>query len=102
MSTADDFHIRLRNATKRYGERTILDAIDLDIPTGQTVCLIGPSGGGKSTLLRCVNGLADFDTGEGVGPHVLTPDVVKKGGEVVQQVRLKFGMIFQTFNCSRT
>jgi ABC-type polar amino acid transport system ATPase subunit len=98
MSTADDFHIRLRNVTKRYGGRTILDGIDLDIPTGQTVCLIGPSGGGKSTLLRCVNGLADFDTGEvRVGPHVLTPDVVRRGGDVVQQVRLKFGMIFQDF-----
>jgi polar amino acid transport system ATP-binding protein len=98
MSTADGFHIRLRNVTKRYGGRTILDAIDLDIPTGQTVCLIGPSGGGKSTLLRCVNGLADFDTGEvRVGPHVLTPEVVRKGGDVVQQVRLQFGMIFQDF-----
>lgn len=94
----DDFHIRLKGVTKRYGARTILDSIDLDIPTGQTVCLIGPSGGGKSTLLRCVNGLADFDEGEvRVGEYVLTPSVVRQNGEVVQQVRLRFGMIFQDF-----
>ena len=64
--------IELRNVTKRFGTRTILDNISLTIAPGETVALIGPSGGGKSTLIRCLNGLNTFDAGEiQVGPHRL-------------------------------
>jgi ABC-type polar amino acid transport system ATPase subunit len=87
--------VSLRNVTKRYGERTILNDISLEIPAGETVALIGPSGGGKSTLLRCVNGLNTFDAGEiQVGEHVMTPRV---GRETASAVRRMFGMIFQDF-----
>jgi ABC-type polar amino acid transport system ATPase subunit len=57
--------------------------------------LIGPSGGGKSTLLRCINGLTPFDAGE---VHV-GPDVLPAGGnhDIAARVRRKFGMIFQDF-----
>ena len=66
--------VALKNVTKRYGERTILNDVSLEVAGGETVALIGPSGGGKSTLLRCINGLTAFDAGEvHVGPDVLAP-----------------------------
>jgi len=89
--------INIRNVTKRFGPRTILDNITLTIPPGEIVALIGPSGGGKSTLLRCLNGLNTFDAGEiEVGPHRLTPGE-RNNNSAVQQVRRSFGMIFQDF-----
>src|SRR3954469_17524782 len=88
--------ITLRNVTKRFGERTILDDVSLTIPPGETVALLGPSGGGKSTLIRCLNGLNTFDAGEiQVGPHRL--DAGARQSRAVQEVRRSFGMIFQDF-----
>ncbi len=87
--------ITLSNVTKRFGERTILDDVTLTIPAGETVALLGPSGGGKSTLIRCVNGLNTFDSGEiQVGPHRIRPAGPK---QVVAEIRRSFGMIFQDF-----
>ena len=89
--------INLRNVTKRFGDRTILDSISLTIPAGETVALLGPSGGGKSTLIRCLNGLNVFDAGEvQIGPHRLVAGSRNRRAEV-QQVRRGFGMIFQDF-----
>jgi ABC-type polar amino acid transport system ATPase subunit len=89
--------IILRNVTKRFGERTILDNISLTIPPGETVALLGPSGGGKSTLIRCLNGLNTFDAGEiHIGPHRLVPGSRNHRREV-QDVRRSFGMVFQDF-----
>jgi polar amino acid transport system ATP-binding protein len=91
--------IVLANVSKRYGSRVILDGINLTVSAGETVALIGPSGGGKSTLLRCINALTAFDGGEiRVGPHVLRPASGTHGnGAAVQQLRRLFGMIFQDF-----
>jgi ABC-type polar amino acid transport system ATPase subunit len=89
--------ITLNNVTKRFGDRVILDRVSLSIPPGETVALLGPSGGGKSTLLRCLNGLNTFDEGDiQVGPHRLRPGTRHPAGEV-RQVRRGFGMIFQDF-----
>jgi ABC-type polar amino acid transport system ATPase subunit len=91
-------NIAIRRLTKRYGSRLVLDQIDLDIPTGQTVALIGPSGGGKSTLLRCLNALTPFDEGEiQIGEHRLLPEQTQGNGPAVQQMRRLFGMVFQDF-----
>lgn len=94
-----ELEIAITNLTKRYGSRLILDRINLTIQSGQIVALIGPSGGGKSTLLRCLNGLNQFDDGEiRVGAHTLRPSHQSNGGKaVVQQLRRLFGMIFQDF-----
>jgi putative amino-acid transport system ATP-binding protein len=55
--------IRLTGLTKRFGDNTVLDGIDLQIERGERICVIGPSGTGKSTLLRCINFLDRPDAG---------------------------------------
>src|SRR5215212_7147232 len=89
--------ITLTGVSKRFGERTVLSGVTLAIGQGETVAILGPSGGGKSTLLRCLNGLNDFDSGEiRIGPHTLRPGR-RANRETLPQVRRLFGMIFQDF-----
>jgi ABC-type polar amino acid transport system ATPase subunit len=89
--------IALTDVTKRFGPRLVLDRISLTVNPGETVALIGPSGGGKSTLLRCLNGLTSFDEGEvQVGQHLLRSGS-KSTGRQVREVRRLFGMVFQDF-----
>ncbi len=86
--------IEIDNLTKRFAGRNVLDGVALDSP-GKIVALIGPSGGGKSTLLRCLNGLQAFDGGRiQIGDQQLTP-----GGnfEAIRAIRRRLGMIFQDF-----
>ncbi|MDH3233510.1 MAG: ABC transporter ATP-binding protein [Alphaproteobacteria bacterium] len=56
--------LQLRNVSHSYGDVDVLDAIDLEIKSGQIVCIIGPSGCGKSTLLRVIGGLERPDAGQ--------------------------------------
>ncbi len=87
--------IAINNVTKRFGPRLVLNGITLTVKPGETLALIGPSGGGKSTLLRCLNGLNSFDSGEiRVGPHTLQRGTPARE---IRQVRRLFGMIFQDF-----
>jgi len=92
-------NIQVNDLTKRFGSRLVLDRIGLSVAQGETVALIGPSGGGKSTLLRCLNGLTTFDGGEiRVGDHVLGPGAgARSNGGAVRQMRRLFGMVFQDF-----
>jgi len=55
--------IQVRGVSKRFGDSVALDNVDLDVPTGSLTALLGPSGGGKSTLLRVVAGLETPDSG---------------------------------------
>ncbi|WP_308009100.1 amino acid ABC transporter ATP-binding protein [Fusobacterium varium] len=74
--------IQVNNLSKQYLEGDIiLKNINLDIEKGEVVSIIGPSGGGKSTLLRCLIGLEEIDSG-----NIKVPD------------KKKMGMVFQSFN----
>lgn len=55
--------IEVRGVGKRYGDFVALDDINVSLPTGQLTALLGPSGGGKSTLLRIIAGLETADSG---------------------------------------
>ncbi|CAN5608838.1 amino acid ABC transporter ATP-binding protein [soil metagenome] len=79
---------------KAYGDRRVLDGIDLDIAEHQVVVLIGASGSGKSTLLRCVDLLEDIDDGQIFldGRDISDPRV---NGDTERRA---MGMVFQSFN----
>ena len=55
--------LEVRGITRRFGERTILSGIDLDVSAGEAVGVVGPNGSGKSTLLRCIVGADEADEG---------------------------------------
>ncbi|VDG19190.1 amino acid ABC transporter ATP-binding protein [Lactiplantibacillus mudanjiangensis] len=56
--------LTLKNITKRFGDRTIIDQLDLTVKDGEVLSIVGPSGAGKTTLLRCITGLEKVDEGE--------------------------------------
>ncbi len=89
------WNVEIQDLTKRFGSRLVLGGVSLAIQPGETVAILGPSGGGKSTLLRCLNGLNTFDSGEiRIGEHVLRPGA---GNGDLQAIRRVFGMVFQDF-----
>jgi ABC-type polar amino acid transport system ATPase subunit len=92
--------IAVKNLHKRHGDHQVLRGITLDVNEGEVAVIVGPSGGGKSTLLRCINGLETFDDGEiHVGEHRLEPgDHDHRELEVLRQVRRQVGFVFQQFN----
>lgn len=86
--------LSLKNVVKRFGSKTVCDGISLDVEEGQMVCLIGASGGGKSTLLRCINLLENIEDGE----IFLDGEDISFPGLDPQPVRRRIGMVFQSFN----
>jgi ABC-type polar amino acid transport system ATPase subunit len=91
--------IRVTNVVKYHGTVRILDAATLEIRKGQVAALIGPSGGGKSTLLRCINGLEQFQEGEvAVGDTIRLAGGTPTAKSTLLQLRRVVGMVFQQFN----
>lgn len=86
--------IEVKNISKSYNEKIVLNDVSIDIYEGETVAIIGPSGGGKTTLLRCLNLLTEPDGG----------NIIFKGKSLMDastnlnQLRIKMGMVFQSFN----
>src|SRR5262245_48333848 len=91
--------IRLTNVVKYHGALRILDGATLEIRKGQVAALIGPSGGGKSTLLRCINGLEVFQEGEiAIGESVKLAGGAAPSKDALLKLRRSVGMVFQQFN----
>ncbi|HEX4132065.1 MAG TPA: amino acid ABC transporter ATP-binding protein [Pirellulales bacterium] len=97
MSAAEPL-IAVDRVTKRFGDRLVLDDVSVSIGAGETVAMIGPSGGGKSTLLRCMNGLTPHDDGTiRVGEHQLSAGNGRRTTTALGAVRRLMGMVFQDF-----
>ena len=92
--------IDIRGLYKRHGVVEVLRDVSLSVEKGEVAAIIGPSGGGKSTLLRCINGLETFEQGEvRVGPHRLASDLPREQRvAVVRSIRRSVGFVFQQFN----
>ncbi len=86
--------IEIRDVTKAFGERQVLEGVDLSVAEHEAVALIGASGSGKSTLLRCIDLLEEIDDGDILldGEVITDPSVDPVG------VRRKLGFVFQAFN----
>ena len=86
--------IRIRNLVKRFGATTVLNGIDLDIAEGERIVIIGPSGTGKSTLLRCLNFLETPDEGQ-ITIDDLTVDARHARKSQILALRRKTAFVFQ-------
>ncbi|MBP7032521.1 MAG: amino acid ABC transporter ATP-binding protein [Anaerolineaceae bacterium] len=85
--------LTVKQLTKRYGSNTIFENIDLTVNEGDTIVIIGPSGTGKSTLLRCLNLLTKPDGGQ-----IWLDDLeITAKGTDEDHVRQHIGMVFQNF-----
>ena len=86
--------VRLEKVTKRFGDFTALNGVDVSVTEGEVVAIIGPSGSGKSTLLRTINQLEPHDEGRIFFDGMeLTDD-----GRTLAKIRAETGMVFQQFN----
>jgi phospholipid/cholesterol/gamma-HCH transport system ATP-binding protein len=90
--TVDEPAIRIRNLTKSFGSRTILEDLTFDIPKGKVTVVLGPSGTGKSVFLRHLIGLLKPDRGEVWVGDANVPTLRTKE---LLEVRKKFGVLFQ-------
>jgi putative ABC transport system ATP-binding protein len=92
--------VRVRGATKVYGEGATevraLDGVDLDVPRGQFLAIMGPSGSGKSTLLHCAAGLDRLTTGTVEIAGVRTDELSDKKLTLLR--REQVGFVFQSYN----
>jgi phospholipid/cholesterol/gamma-HCH transport system ATP-binding protein len=84
--------IRLRSLRKAFGEKLVLDGIDLDIMPGTSMVVIGGSGSGKSVLLKCILGLLRPDGGS---IEIDGTDILRLGHREQEAVRSRIGMLFQ-------
>ena len=86
--------ISVRHLAKCFGEHWVLKDINAEIRKGEVISIIGPSGTGKSTFLRCLNLL---ETPSGGSIFIDGDDILKKGADI-PKLRQKMGMVFQSFN----
>jgi len=86
--------IRMAGVDKFFGPLHVLKAIDLEVPKGQVVVVLGPSGSGKSTLCRTINRLEPIDSGAIEVDGVPVP----AEGKALARLRADVGMVFQSFN----
>ena len=85
--------LQVKDMYKQYGDRKVLNGIDLSIHNGEVLVILGPSGCGKSTFLRCLNGLEEFQGGD-----IRFRDKSYKDKNINwQEIHQKIGMVFQNY-----
>lgn len=95
--------VRLSHIKKSFGDAEVLKDISLEVNPGEVVAIIGPSGGGKSTLLRCATLLETFDAGE-LSYGDLEVATMQNGKavygkkDVLRAAKSRFGLVFQNYN----
>ena len=86
--------ISIKDLSKSFGDHEVLRKIDIDVHSGEVICIVGSSGSGKSTLLRCINKLEKQTSGK-----ILYHDKeVRNVQKDINGYRSKVGMVFQSFN----
>jgi phospholipid/cholesterol/gamma-HCH transport system ATP-binding protein len=87
-----DLKIKVRGLSKRFGPKVVLNGLDLDVPRGKSLVVIGGSGTGKSVLIKCILGILEPDAGS---IEIDGEEVVGAKSEKREAVMKKFGMLFQ-------
>ena len=90
--------LRVRALSKSYQGRPALSGIEAEVERGETIALVGPSGGGKSTFLRCLNGLTSFDEGEVQIAGLSLAPRTSPDDPALRPLRERVGMVFQGFH----
>ena len=86
--------LEIKHLAKKYGDLAPLQDVNCTVESGEVISVIGPSGTGKSTFLRCINRLEIPDSGEVYFSGTLMSDNRKQ----LRETRRKIGMVFQSFN----
>lgn len=91
--------LKIQGLKKKFGNSEVLKGIDLEVNSGEIVVIVGPSGGGKTTLLRCVNGLEYCDNGTiEIDKKYLCKNGVYEEKKKFNEARSEIGLVFQNFN----
>lgn len=84
--------LTIKDVSKSFGDKQILNKMNLSLPDGQIMAIVGPSGGGKTTLLRCICGLEEMDSGQILIDGEIIDPLAHQSGEN------RIGIVFQDFN----
>ncbi len=91
--------LKVNNVKKRFGDTEVLKGVNLEIIKGEILVVVGHSGGGKTTLLRCVNALEKCDDGDiEINKKVLCKNGKYVGKNELKEIRKDIGLVFQNFN----
>jgi polar amino acid transport system ATP-binding protein len=86
--------VELHNVVKRFGTNTVLDRVSLSVEAGEIIAVIGRSGSGKSTMLRCINGLEPIQEGR----IMFDGETVNDPATNLRKLRQRVGIVFQSYN----
>src|SRR3981081_1051162 len=93
-TTANEVAVEIMNLNKWFGTFHVLRDVSLKVMRGERIVICGPSGGGKSTLLRCINRIETWQQGRLIVDGVELTDDLKR----IDEIRREVGMVFQHFN----
>jgi len=90
----DEIIINVQQLNKWYGQFHVLKDVNMQVKKGEVIVIFGPSGSGKSSFIRCINRLEEYQSG------LITVDGIELTNDVrnIEQIRMETGMVFQQFN----